>query len=249
MTRPLVVAAVGGTAVSIVCIALANVVSPSVWPPSFLSAPAGADFDWRRHFRWHSSSASQQSAAIVKREVSWAGAEVLEINLPALVYFQPAQTWHVTVQGTQATIDQVALSGGVLGSRWRAAPDGSSVEVNISGPAVKRFAVLSSAQLVVQQLHQEDLEVDVRGSGSVELSGEVSHLKVQLYGAAYADLRNLQVGNLQASILGASRADIGTVNDAQIAVIGPGAVRLAGRPLHLVTRISGAGRIIASERR
>jgi len=123
-------------------------------------------------------------------------------------------------------------------------PHRSSVEVRIQGPSLRRVGLNGSGSLVLDGIDAEELDIDIRGSGSVEGSGTVRELDLRIFGSGNADLSRLAVTDVDASIFGSGDAELSVTGAAEVSLIGSGDVEFTTSPGELSTRVIGSGRVV-----
>jgi hypothetical protein len=88
-----------------------------------------------------------------------------------------------------------------------------------------------------------DLEVRVRGSGDIELDGEVERLDVDVEGSGDVDAHQLTSRAARVRIQGSGDVDLGDIGGLDVEIDGSGDVRYRGAPAHLRKEVHGSGSI------
>jgi hypothetical protein len=106
-----------------------------------------------------------------------------------------------------------------------------------------RVIIAGSGNVSAQELRQDTLELSIRGSGDIRVSGEVGDLIAGVYGSGDLKLRALNAKNAQLDVQGSG--DItATVSHSVIAgVQGSGDITIVGNPPSRKTRVNGSGDI------
>src|ERR1700719_1750178 len=106
MARPLTVLAMGGLAISAVCLSLAA---------SFASAfsPAG-HFAWRAFFGGSCTATRNGDDTATSRVLPWDGGDSVQIDIPADVHYQPGTSREVTFRGAPETLRHVLVEDGII---------------------------------------------------------------------------------------------------------------------------------------
>ncbi|MCE7902492.1 MAG: DUF2807 domain-containing protein [Gammaproteobacteria bacterium PRO9] len=246
MARPLVVVAVTGVAVSVLCLSLAGALRPGEGFP--YGPPFPYDRGWWRDGPWSRGEPFTDTGEIVTREFSWDGDNRAEIYIPGVVYYEPEPEWRVTVTGRESSVEHLRIEDGrILFDRPYEPSRTSPLEVRITGPSLERVGVNGSGKVILENVAQKELEIDVRGSGSVQGQGAVEKLELRILGSGNADLGELATEDTEISIYGSGNAEIAPTGDAEVLIVGSGEVRLRTRPRNLSTRVTGSGRIIQLE--
>lgn len=232
MARPIVIVAVTGITVSIACLWLASLLSPG----------HGFSFVLPAQSPWPGSGET------VTRDLPWTGSDRLEIATSGVVHFQRGPAWRATATGPQSIVDRLRIDGGRLYVDSPGDNGGdSSLEVQLSGPALQRVGLNGSGELILEDLQQDSLSIDIRGSGEVRATGAVRSLELRLLGSADANLGELETVDLEASILGSGDAEVSPTGDADVRILGSGDLQLLTRPRHLSSRVQGSGEVIEAE--
>lgn len=202
----------------------------------------GDDHD--RRFIRHDTNDEDASAAAVTRELAWTGGDSLDIGLPAKVQFtQAGGPAKLTVTGPKDAVDHVVLSG----SHLRFDDDGDhdgSLRVTLTAPDVRHFDISSSADLAIAGYAQDDLDVEVSGSGDVTAAGKAKSVKLAISGDGAVDLSGLAAESAQAEISGSGKATIAPASAADLHISGDGEIDLKSHPAKLTSDVSGSGRIV-----
>jgi uncharacterized protein YjlB len=117
------------------------------------------------------------------------------------------------------------------------------VQVDLSGPALQEATLDGSGSIELQDLSQDRLHVQIRGSGWAGGSGKVQSLRLEIMGSGSAHLAQLAETNADITIDGSGDADVSPTGDAQVTIAGSGDVRLHAHPAQLTTHVYGSGRI------
>jgi hypothetical protein len=196
-----------------------------------------------------SAHESSDSGGTVTREFPWSGGDRLELDIPGQVHFHPAPTWHLTMSGRAATLDELLVSDGRIREKDHGfggffdRDDLGSVQIELSGPALREAILNGSGSIDLQGLRQDSLRVEIRGSGWVGGSGTVRELTLKIMGSGSARLQRVAETNADVAINGSGNADVSPSGETQVTIAGSGDVRLHSHPAHLNTHVYGSGRI------
>ena len=102
--------------------------------------------------------------------------------------------------------------------------------------------VRNAADISLENLKQEKLDVEMLALGDLRATGEVQNLELKLNGSARADLTGLKVKDIRADARGNSRAFLRGHGAVNIAIADLAAVSLYERPASLKTTIDTFGR-------
>lgn len=240
--RPLAYIALAGIGTAVVSLSLAAAVRDPDNSPTW-SGDAS-------HF-WGCGRMAKDSSAgdgkdVVSRQYEWEGGDTLELNLPATVRFRPGPTWKLTASGAPRVLDQLTVDSGRIGLKRGNCVNSAYPSLELSGPALADVTINGSGDVLLDQLKQENLAVDIHGSGSVKATGSVDTLTVRIAGSGDAMLQELAAQSADVSIAGSGDVEIKPVESAEILINGSGDVRLHSRPKHLTSRVNGSGAIVDS---
>ena len=194
------------------------------------------------------------AAALVTRTYPW-HSDQLTIDVPADVQYHPAPEWHLAISAPARTLRKLEVTDG----RIRAKPHacfslipfcihfGSHVEdtvqVSISGPALRVVQVNGAAKVWLNEVHQDRLSLRIDGSAKVHGSGSVERLAVSINGAGTVHLGRLSEKRARVHIAGSGTVSIAPTESVSVRIYGAGNVRLHSNPAHVVSRIYGAGEV------
>jgi Putative auto-transporter adhesin, head GIN domain len=231
MKHPLVWIAVGGFALSATFLVSAAVMSDGLED----------GWDWRGHFERESDDTGRDHS-IIERELTWDAEDEISINAPASVTYSYAATPRVTVRGPAFAVKRLEMHGGDIEMSRRTRNSGK-IEITLAGPAIRKFSVKGAAQLKLNNLKQDELEVSVAGASEITADGEVRKLEVSIAGASEVNFTDLKVDDAKVSISGFGDVRIAPHESADVSIAGAGEVKLMTRPKRLSTHIAGAGNV------
>jgi hypothetical protein len=200
---------------------------------------------------WPANAASD---LIVSRNYSW-HSDRLVLDVPAHVHFQPAPVWHLSIRGPQSTLDRLEVTGDEISARNAHSIFGffkslfgrrfKSVDVDLSGPALRRVTVNGSGHLLLSNLNQDALDVRIEGSGSMEGNGSVGEVNLRIDGSGHMRLTEVTATKATVSIAGSGTVEgSGTANDLDVSIAGSGTVRLPElKVADARVSISGSGNV------
>lgn len=243
MIRSLVIIAVTGFIMSVVCISAAvaiggpAIMNHGVW----WMGPGGWGWDghghhWTSHLAFDDGDQPQAT-----RKLAWTG-EQLSVDLPADVRFTQADgPASLTIRGPQAAIDHVVVENGRI--RLDGPVDLENLAIDVVAPKVTRFDVVGSGDLEIRDYRQDALVLNVMGSGDVAVQGAAKSVQTGISGSGDADLSNLAVEGADVRISGSGSATVGPRRWAKLDISGSGDITLTSRPPQLESHVSGSGDI------
>lgn len=190
----------------------------------------------------------------VSRDYPWSS-DHLTLDVPADVRFRRGPTWHLTIRGPEHTLDRLVVDNGRIGAKEHGCLSlipfcmgfgthiEHAVDVEITGPALRRVTINASDTLDLAGLKQDRLTVTVNGSGAVKSSGTVDETTFDIEGSGTVVLDGLHQNRLTALIGGSgSIAGSGTTDDLRADISGSGTLRLAQvRDTNARVSVSGSG--------
>lgn len=198
----------------------------------------------------------------VTRNLTWAGGERLQIEVPGdVTYVQGAQAG-VVVTGPKDLADRVRIVGDRLTLdegddhsehgyvRWTgngihvwSALD--QLKITVTAPAVASFDVVGSADLMIRDYDQPRLNLILSGSGDVTARGETRTVQVDVSGSGDADLAALNTVDADVRVSGSGDVRVGPTGKAAVDISGSGDVDLTRRAESVNQTLSGSGDIDA----
>jgi len=179
------------------------------------------------------------------RKLDWTGGDTLRIDLPADVKFGQSERPEVVIEGPADLLPFVALKDGRLYLTDESAGVSlgrlDELEISIFAPGVRRFVVNGSPRLAVSNYDQENLTVEINGSGSATVEGRTDRLAATISGSGEADLENLTVTDANLKVVGSGDVKTGPTGAVQVAIAGSGDVHLLRKPASLTSQVDGSG--------
>jgi hypothetical protein len=202
-----------------------------------------------------SGAAHAGDRTVVTRTYLWHSDQLI-IEVPADVRYHPAPTWSLTISAPKRTLGELVVGA----RRIRARPHTCfslipfcmsfgtdihhTVHVYISGPALRVIQLDGSADLALDQVHQDRLAVQIDGSAKVHGSGTVQALLVRIDGVGTVRLAHMSEQRARVRIDGSGTVSIAPTESVSVHIAGAGTVRLHSDPPHVTTHIEGAGDVI-----
>lgn len=137
----------------------------------------------------------------------------------------------------------VNVGGNIRGSVIAGNIGGPLAEVTVMLPHIAGLRIKGAGQVTYHGFTQDEINLDVSGSGNVSLEGAVDCLEAEISGSGEVSAEGLSArkARLRASGSGDIHA---TVTEAVLArVSGSGKIRIAGNPADRDTDVTGSGKI------
>ncbi|MDI7776316.1 DUF2807 domain-containing protein [Asticcacaulis sp. EMRT-3] len=225
----------------------------------------GHHFGFRKGYHNPSDAATNSiSDAPGSKTLTWTGGDHLAVDLPADVTFTQGPVASVTVSGPQSLIDQVRLTDGrldwaddedqdgVVHFAWNrhgfdVQADQGQVQIAITAPDVRAFALNGSGDLQIEAYNQPSLDVHLAGSGGVKATGSTQTLHLNMAGSGDADLGGLTTTDSDINIAGSGDAALHASGKVRVKIVGSGDVSLHGKPASLDKTVIGSGTVDQSD--
>ena len=111
----------------------------------------------------------------------------------------------------------------------------------MTAPNITKFEANGSQSISILNYDQDQLKVQISGSGDVTAKGKANHAVLDIAGSGDADLGGLTGEDAKVDISGSGDATIAPSREADIQVSGSGDVHLMTRPPVVHSQVSGSG--------
>lgn len=145
----------------------------------------------------------------------------IEISVPKQTNFS-AEKFEVTVF---ANIEEIEISGGI------------GLEMDAAGSQKIDLDVTGGAEVYIYNINVREMEVDVKGAASMNLSGAADIFETEIAGAGTIDAKSLLCKKAEVKISGAGTAEISVTDELLTDVDGVGKLSYYGDPM--LKNISG----------
>jgi hypothetical protein len=195
----------------------------------------------------------------VTRNLTWAGGDRLQIEVPGEVVYVQGANPGIVVTGPKDLADRIRAVGDRLtldeedGSahgyiRWNgqgfhvwSAED--RIKVTVTAPAVTSFDLVGSADLELRDYDQPQLNLILSGSGDVTGGGAARTVRIDVSGAGDVDLTALNTVDADVQVSGSGDVRVGPTGKAVVDISGSGDVDLTRRAAEVRRTLSGSGDI------
>jgi hypothetical protein len=205
------------------------------------------DWDWDDE-DWDSPRPG--AGPTVSREIAWAESDRLEIALPADVVFTQAPTARLTVTGPKAAVDRIVIDDGRLHFRdgrrgWFSHGRGNGglgrIQVTAAAPDTRYFGLFGSPDLTITGYDQDELELEIHGSGDVVASGRTRKLSIDVGGSGVVDSAGLTAQDAVVEMKGSGKVRFAPQARAEVSIAGSGDVVGVGAADKVEIEIKGSG--------
>ncbi len=192
--------------------------------------------------------------------------EGIDLAIPATVFLTQGAEQSVEIEAQEEVIDQLETS--VRGGIWdieydRCVKNESSIRIYITLPELTSLKISGSGEIISQnKLVVDDLEVEIPGSGDIDLVLEADDIEARISGSGSirfegiadaldinipgsGDLKcyNLEARKASVKISGSGDAELWVTEDLDVDISGSGDVFYKGSP-SLNVSVSGSGGVV-----
>ncbi|HEY1582946.1 MAG TPA: head GIN domain-containing protein [Chthoniobacterales bacterium] len=121
------------------------------------------------------------------------------------------------------------------------------IKIAISSPSLAGASLRGALRFDATQLKGPTFALETSGASKVNLSGKVNRLLASLTGASKLHATDLAADDVELSVTGAGKGEVNASNLLRAAITGAGKVSYSGHPKSVEKKITGAGRIEASD--
>lgn len=181
---------------------------------------------------------------IIEKELNWTPGQHMTIALPAEVHWKPAETTRAIIRGAPWLIEHVQLKGEQLGGRfaWRFFKN-NHIHLELEGPSIPQWKVIGSGELHLHEVSQQELHLEIAGSGDIRATGTVENVHVVITGSGDVDVGSLIQQKTWVDLTGRGDATIAPIEEAILTMTGSGDIKLLSEPPHIKTQKTGNGDI------
>jgi hypothetical protein len=122
-------------------------------------------------------------------------------------------------------------------------PTSGKVTVRVTVPQLRALKVSGAGEITVNGISGDSLDVLFEGAASLEATGKVGTLAVQMNGAGKMDLSRLEAQSATVTANGAGSIDVNSTASLDATVNGVGSINYSGTPAKVTTAINGVGSI------
>lgn len=119
----------------------------------------------------------------------------------------------------------------------------NDIRLNVSMPDLVELSIRGAGNIFAQGINNDELRIDIKGAGDVEMIGKTNELDVRIKGAGDLDLRELIAQNAWISIKGAGDATLTVKGSLDASIKGVGDITYYGNPKNVSRSIHGIGDI------
>jgi len=256
MIRVLVIIAVTGFLVSVVCLTTAvGIVGPEAiangawsWRPGE-GWNFGRDYDgWGIHYHHQNDGDRDADETPTTRQMVWTGGDSIDIDLPADVkYTQEPGPAKLVITGPREAVGAIEIDGNRLRLSHGRHHD-ADFTIVMTAPSIKRFEMSGSGKLAIAGYKQDTLSLDLSGDADVMVTGEAKAIDLGISGSGSADLSEVKAKSAEVNIAGSGDATLAPSDAAKLDISGSGDVTLLTHPAKLESNITGSGGVRQEER-
>lgn len=121
--------------------------------------------------------------------------------------------------------------------------DAIQLKIFVVMPNIPYIKLSGSGDVSAYDIKQENIELELSGSGDIEISGKVNHLRVNLMGSGDIDIEDLEAYTAQINLKGSGDINATVKEAVEANLMGSGDIRIYGNPEHRKTSKQGSGSI------
>jgi hypothetical protein len=180
---------------------------------------------------------------LITREIPWDGSEVLIPELPSVTrYIQSPGPGKVIARGPHRSVSTLTITNGHVHDRLM--HTGAVIELTVTAPNVKTFALNGRSTLSIENYDQENMTLSLQGVAQITASGRTRETAVSMQGDGVINLARLTTESLTGKVGGFGAVIGAPIRKAELVVDGSGSAVLLTRPAQLNTDILENGRLI-----
>ena len=119
----------------------------------------------------------------------------------------------------------------------------NETRLNVSMPNLAELSIRGAGDVFAQGINNDELLIDIKGAGDVEMIGETKELDVRIKGVGDLNLRELIAQDAWISIKGAGDATVTVKGNLDASIKGVGDITYYGNPENVSRSIKGIGDI------
>ena len=190
---------------------------------------------------------SEESSAVITRQMDWTGGDNAVLALAASVHYRAGSGDRLEVTGPAGLVSHVQIKDGEVAMdcrpRMMMRGEHKSLEVTLPGRVFRRFEMKGAGEVDMAGIDQPELVLSLKGAGDVRAEGKVDRLTVDVRGLGDLKLGDLVAREADVSIRGAGDIKIAAEEKLKVDIRGAGDVHLTREPKSLQTEIRGAGTV------
>lgn len=140
----------------------------------------------------------------------------------------------------------ISIGGGIIinGQRIDTGSHGAGrAVVGVALPQIPSLRILGSGDAYLMDLLQDDLDIEVQGSGEVAADGQVNQLNVRIAGSGDVDAKELVAQTACLSITGSGDISAHACREVSASIAGSGDIVVRGNPASRKEQVVGSGRV------
>ena len=119
----------------------------------------------------------------------------------------------------------------------------SKLTFKIATPSLDDLTISGAGSATLSNASGENLSVSINGAGSVDGSGDVAALEIEIDGTGSVDFKDLKTKTSRIQVSGAGNATIHATESVDAEVNGVGSVTVHGNPADIKKQINGIGSV------
>jgi hypothetical protein len=192
----------------------------------------------------------QLTAQSGKKSIDATGFDAIALGISVDVVVMKGD-YKVEISGPSEAIENVEIStnGNTLaigGSKKRKSKGWSSknVTVMVTMPSIRELSIGGSGNISLKDSfdNQEEVTVNVGGSGDVQLQGSANTVSINISGSGDVKAANMKSAKCEVNIAGSGDVIVGATKELDVSIAGSGDVKYQGEP-RINKSIVGSGSV------
>jgi hypothetical protein len=119
------------------------------------------------------------------------------------------------------------------------------VRVHVTMKSLDKITLGGSGGVTSSNLNGDAIQVDLPGSGNIQLSGTVKSAIITLSGSGRVTCDQLKASSVRVKVSGSGNARVYASDSLEAGVSGSGSIRYSGNPAQINKNVTGSGSIIS----
>jgi hypothetical protein len=182
-----------------------------------------------------------EGVTATSRDLDWDGSDKVELVVFSDARYTPGTDMKLHASGDPQVLAHLRIRDGKIDLDCRGWRDRDQIKLVLPGREFRQFAIAGRSDLKLDRMNQSSLKAQIAGTGTIQATGRIDDLKIEIAGVGHADFGKIASRNAKVSLAGVSSADIAPTESAKIEIAGPSTVNLHSNPKDLDTQIAGPG--------
>lgn len=119
-----------------------------------------------------------------------------------------------------------------------------AIKVRIGSDNISMVDLNGSGKVEITDFQNENLELELNGSGKMYVDGETENFEIQINGSGKVDSKKFTAENVEVEINGSGKVEIYSKKSIKSEVNGSGKIIYYGNPNEISNSVNGSGKIV-----